>query len=138
MTSMLNTSTSCSTDEAASVFSPMPFFKAIAKLVDVVIQVYRSMDKTDVGNSKKPSSEDFQQFTIDSAADAAIALRPLAGNSAYLLFALGVVGTGFLAIPVLTDSAAYAVSIALGQEPSLTGPPAKHRNVDKLSGNQSN
>jgi NRAMP (natural resistance-associated macrophage protein)-like metal ion transporter len=47
---------------------------------------------------------------IQTAADAAEALRPLAGNFAFLLFTLGIVGTGMLAIPVLAGSAAYAVS----------------------------
>jgi Mn2+/Fe2+ NRAMP family transporter len=47
---------------------------------------------------------------IKTAADAAAALRPLAGNWAYLLFALGIIGTGLLSIPVLTGSSAYALS----------------------------
>ncbi len=47
---------------------------------------------------------------IQTAADAAEALRPLAGNFAFLLFTLGIVGTGMLAVPVLAGSAAYAVS----------------------------
>jgi NRAMP (natural resistance-associated macrophage protein)-like metal ion transporter len=47
---------------------------------------------------------------IQTAADAAEALRPLAGNFAFVLFTLGIVGTGLLAIPVLAGSAAYAVS----------------------------
>jgi Mn2+/Fe2+ NRAMP family transporter len=42
---------------------------------------------------------------INTAADAAQALRPLAGNAAGLLFALGVVGLGFLAVPVMTIGA---------------------------------
>lgn len=51
-------------------------------------------------------------FTIQTAADAAEALRPLAGDFAYLLFALGIIGTGLLAVPVLAGSASYAVSEA--------------------------
>jgi NRAMP (natural resistance-associated macrophage protein)-like metal ion transporter len=47
---------------------------------------------------------------IDNAAQAADALRPFAGDSAYLLFALGIIGTGLLAIPVLAGSASYAVA----------------------------
>ena len=50
---------------------------------------------------------------IDSAAQAAEALRPLAGRFAFLLFAAGIVGTGLLAIPVLAGSAAYAVAEVL-------------------------
>jgi NRAMP (natural resistance-associated macrophage protein)-like metal ion transporter len=48
--------------------------------------------------------------TIESAAEAANALRPLAGEFAFLLFACGIVGTGLLAVPILAGSAAYAVS----------------------------
>jgi NRAMP (natural resistance-associated macrophage protein)-like metal ion transporter len=47
---------------------------------------------------------------IDSAQDAALALRPLAGDYAFLLFALGIIGTGFLAVPILAGSGAYALS----------------------------
>jgi Mn2+/Fe2+ NRAMP family transporter len=50
---------------------------------------------------------------IDTAAQAAEALRPIAGTFASLLFSLGVVGTGLLAVPVLGGSAAYAVGEAL-------------------------
>jgi len=45
---------------------------------------------------------------IKSAADVAEALKPIAGNFAFVLFSLGIVGTGLLSIPVLTGSAAYA------------------------------
>jgi Mn2+/Fe2+ NRAMP family transporter len=47
---------------------------------------------------------------IDTAAQAAAALEPVAGKSAYFLFALGIIGTGMLALPVLAGSAAYAVA----------------------------
>jgi len=47
---------------------------------------------------------------IRSAAQAAEALRPLAGDFAFLLFAAGIVGTGLLAVPILAGSAAYAVA----------------------------
>jgi NRAMP (natural resistance-associated macrophage protein)-like metal ion transporter len=49
---------------------------------------------------------------IESAQEAAEALRPLAGNWSYLLFSLGIIGTGMLAVPVLAGSAAYAVTEA--------------------------
>ena len=52
--------------------------------------------------------------TITTAADAATALRPLAGDAAYFLFAIGIVGTGMLAIPVLAGSASYAISESFG------------------------
>lgn len=50
--------------------------------------------------------------TIGSSAEAAEALRPVAGDFAFALFALGIVGTGLLAVPVLAGSAAYAVGEA--------------------------
>jgi Mn2+/Fe2+ NRAMP family transporter len=47
---------------------------------------------------------------IQTSEQAAEALRPVAGNLAFLLFSLGIIGTGFLAVPVLAGSAAYAAS----------------------------
>ena len=47
---------------------------------------------------------------IDSAPKAADALRPLAGDLAYILFSAGIIGTGLLAVPILAGSAAYAIS----------------------------
>ena len=47
---------------------------------------------------------------IQTSRDAALALKPLAGDFAFLLFSAGIVGTGMLAIPVLAGSAAYAVA----------------------------
>jgi NRAMP (natural resistance-associated macrophage protein)-like metal ion transporter len=54
---------------------------------------------------------------IETATEAAEALRPLAGDGAFLLFALGIIGTGLLAIPVLAGSAAFAVG-ELAQRPT--------------------
>ena len=48
--------------------------------------------------------------TIESAKQAAEALRPLAGQGAYWLFTLGIIGTGMLAVPVLSGSCAYAIA----------------------------
>jgi Mn2+/Fe2+ NRAMP family transporter len=56
---------------------------------------------------------------INSATQAAEALRPLAGDLTFLLFALGIIGTGMLAIPVLAGSAAYGVSEAFGWHATL-------------------
>ncbi|HVV61673.1 MAG TPA: divalent metal cation transporter, partial [Pseudolabrys sp.] len=56
---------------------------------------------------------------IRSAAQAAEALRPLAGELTFVLFALGIIGTGLLAIPVLAGSAAYCVSEAFGWHATL-------------------
>ena len=52
--------------------------------------------------------------TIDTVEQAAKALEPLAGKSAYLLFAVGVIGTGLLAIPVLSGSLSYMISETFG------------------------
>lgn len=49
-------------------------------------------------------------ISINTAAEAAVALRPLAGGWASVIFALGVIGTGLLAIPVLAGSSAYAIA----------------------------
>lgn len=62
---------------------------------------------------------------INSAADAAQALRPLAGNAAGLLFALGVIGVGFLAVPVMTTGAAYDLCQSLGWKHGLYRKPAE-------------
>jgi Mn2+/Fe2+ NRAMP family transporter len=51
---------------------------------------------------------------IETAAQAASALRPLAGDFAFLLFALGILGVGLIGVPVLAGSAAYALSEAMG------------------------
>jgi NRAMP (natural resistance-associated macrophage protein)-like metal ion transporter len=47
---------------------------------------------------------------IETSAQAALALRPIAGDLTFLLFAMGIIGTGMLAVPVLAGSAAYAVA----------------------------
>ncbi len=56
---------------------------------------------------------------IETSAQAAQALRPLAGEHAATLFAVGIIGTGLLAVPVLAGSAAYAVAEAAGWRGSL-------------------
>jgi len=56
---------------------------------------------------------------INSATQAAEALRPLAGDFTFLLFAIGIIGTGLLAIPVLAGSAAYGVAEAFGWPATL-------------------
>lgn len=57
---------------------------------------------------------------INSAADAALALKPIAGDYVYLLFAVGIIGAGLLAIPVLAGSASYAISETFGWKTSLS------------------
>ena len=56
---------------------------------------------------------------ITSAADAAQALRPFAGNAAFFLFAVGIIGTGMLAIPVQAGSTSYAISESFGWKHGL-------------------
>ena len=56
---------------------------------------------------------------ITTTADAAMALRPFAGDSAYFLFAIGIIGVGMLAIPVLAGSSSYAISESFGWKHGL-------------------
>lgn len=63
--------------------------------------------------------------TIQTAAQAADALRPLAGELTFFLFALGIIGTGLLAVPVLAGSAAYAVAETFGFTGSLELPASR-------------
>lgn len=56
---------------------------------------------------------------INTVQEAAAALKPLAGNMAYALFAIGVLGTGFLAIPVLAGSLSYMIAETFGWQKSL-------------------
>ncbi|MDB5467912.1 MAG: hypothetical protein JWQ46_2674, partial [Phenylobacterium sp.] len=60
---------------------------------------------------------------VDSAAQAAQALRPLAGDAAGLLFAAGIIGVGFLAVPVMTAGAAYDLAQVCGWKHSLNAKP---------------
>jgi NRAMP (natural resistance-associated macrophage protein)-like metal ion transporter len=64
---------------------------------------------------------------VQTTSQAAEALRPLAGDFAFWLFAAGVIGTGLLAVPVLTGSAAYAVASVLKVRKGLDQPPHKAR-----------
>jgi Mn2+/Fe2+ NRAMP family transporter len=56
---------------------------------------------------------------IDTVEQAALALKPLAGNFAYILFAVGIIGTGLLAIPVLSGSLSYIITETFGWEQGL-------------------
>jgi NRAMP (natural resistance-associated macrophage protein)-like metal ion transporter len=60
---------------------------------------------------------------IDTASQAAEALKPLAGKGAYWLFTLGLIGTGMLGVPVLAGSSAYAISEAMSWGASLDRKP---------------
>ena len=59
-------------------------------------------------------------YDVETSAQAADALRPLAGDLTFWLFSLGIIGTGLLAVPVLAGSAAYAVAEAAGWHGSLS------------------
>jgi Mn2+/Fe2+ NRAMP family transporter len=65
---------------------------------------------------------------IATSTEAAAALRPLAGPFASVLFAAGIIGSGFLAVPVLTSSGAYALSQAFGMKHGL------HQRVERAKG----
>lgn len=56
---------------------------------------------------------------IDTVEQAAMALKPLAGNLAYVLFAIGIIGTGLIAIPVLSGSLSYIITETFGWEQGL-------------------
>ncbi len=58
-------------------------------------------------------------LNVDTADQAAQALKPIAGNFAFVLFALGIVGTGLLAVPILAGSASYAIAEAFGWKEGL-------------------
>ena len=62
---------------------------------------------------------------INTAADAAQALGPLVGRAASVLFAVGVIGVGFLAVPVMTTGAAYSLSQVVGWKHSLHAKPSE-------------
>jgi NRAMP (natural resistance-associated macrophage protein)-like metal ion transporter len=62
---------------------------------------------------------------IETATEAATALAPLAGEAATVLFAVGVVGVGFLAVPVMTTGAAYDLAQGLGRPSSLNARPGE-------------
>jgi NRAMP (natural resistance-associated macrophage protein)-like metal ion transporter len=65
--------------------------------------------------------------TIETAQDAAEALRPFAGSGAYWLFTLGLIGAGMLGVPVLAGSSAYAVAEAAAWRGSLADRPRPSR-----------
>lgn len=62
--------------------------------------------------------------SISSADEVATILRPLAGDLAFFLFALGIIGAGLLAVPVLSGSASYALSEAFGWKEGLNRKPS--------------
>ena len=102
--------------EARGAFSRMRFDTiagmAISNLVALAIMISTAATLHAAGKTD-----------IRTAAEAARALEPLAGEFAFLLFSLGIIGTGLLAIPVLAGSAAYAVGEARGWKVGLDNKP---------------
>ena len=64
---------------------------------------------------------------IETSAQAAEALRPIAGQFAFAMFALGIIGIGLLAVPIFAGSAAYAVTEMSGRSGSLDAKPLQAR-----------
>src|SRR5690606_18859429 len=64
---------------------------------------------------------------ITTAAEAAAALKPIAGEAATILFAAGVVAVGFLAIPIMTIGAAYDLCQAMGWKASIAAKPSEDK-----------
>jgi NRAMP (natural resistance-associated macrophage protein)-like metal ion transporter len=71
---------------------------------------------------------------VDSAAQVAQALRPLVGPAAEALFALGIIGVGFLAVPVMTAGASYDLCQAIGWKATLNARPRQARHFYILIG----
>lgn len=74
------------------------------------------------------------QVEIATSADAAEALRPLAGDFAFILFACGIIGTGLLAVPVLAGSAAYGVAEAMDWRSGLELAPRRAKGFYSIIG----
>ena len=70
---------------------------------------------------------DHDILNIDTIKDAAIALQPLAGNLSYVLFSVGIIGTGFLIIPVLSISISYILTEAFNRKSGFSKSPGEAR-----------
>jgi NRAMP (natural resistance-associated macrophage protein)-like metal ion transporter len=103
-------------DEAPSAFARMRIDTiagmAVSNLVALAIMISTAATLHAAGKTD-----------IQTAADAARALEPLAGKFAFLLFSLGIIGTGLLAVPVLAGSAAYAIGETNGWKTGLDNKP---------------
>ncbi len=71
---------------------------------------------------------------IATSSDAALALRPIAGDFAFMLFSAGIIGTGLLAVPVLAGSSAYAMAGAFRWKNSLERTPMQARQFYAIIG----
>lgn len=89
---------------------------AVSNIIALAIMLGTAVPLHDAGKTQ-----------INSAADAARALQPVAGDLAFAVFALGIVGTGLLAIPVLAGASAYAICEAIGRKASLQDMPQHAR-----------
>jgi len=76
----------------------------------------RSIDRS-VPRSSSPAPAGITD--IETAAQAASALRPLAGDFAFILFAFGILGVGLIGVPVLAGSAGYALAESMGWSAGL-------------------
>ncbi|MGG6896161.1 NRAMP family divalent metal transporter [Rhizobium sp. BR 315] len=94
----------------ADTLTGMAFSNIIA--IAIIVTTAATLNKAGVTN-------------IESSAQAADALRPIAGNFAFVVFAIGILGTGLLAVPVLAGSSAYAIAEAWRRPVGLSRKP-KH------------
>jgi NRAMP (natural resistance-associated macrophage protein)-like metal ion transporter len=106
----------------------MPLLKnpsrAVSQLIRIKVDTYVGMTLSNIGAffimlTTAVTLHAHGLTHLNTAAEAAEALRPLAGKFCFLLFSLGLIGTGLLAVPVLAGSAAYAVGEAFGWEVGL-------------------
>ena len=92
----------------ADTLADMAFSKVIA--ISIMVTTAATLNARGVTN-------------IETSVQAADALKPIAGEFASLIFAIGIIGTGLLAIPVLAGSAAYAISEGRRWPVGLARPP---------------
>jgi Mn2+/Fe2+ NRAMP family transporter len=108
-------------DAADTVFSPQEVKRHLRRIkVDTVIgMTFSNLIAFFIILSTAATLHAAGVTDIQTSAQAAEALRPLAGDLTFFLFSLGIIGTGLLAVPVLAGSAAYAVAEAAGWRGSL-------------------
>ncbi|MCL4535848.1 MAG: divalent metal cation transporter [Bacteroidetes bacterium] len=92
---------------AANPFVPISISWMIVPIAVIILATGATLFKAGTTNIQSAADA---AAALRPLADAAAALRPLAGDAAGILFGLGIVGSGFLAVPVLAGSAAYAVA----------------------------
>src|SRR3546814_18394733 len=92
-----------------SLHAALPFFKRI-RLYTLVVMLLSSIVSLAIVFATAATLNANGITDIETSAQAAEALLPIAGQFAFALFALGIIGTGLLTVPVLSGSAAYAVT----------------------------